>query len=156
MTIDVMAAVNVAARVEVELDREVYSNGNTSMRVFGTIAYTYGRNETDNEPVTRIPPFNGTAGVRVEQDSGRWWSEFFMQWAARQDRLSSGDVSDVRIPAGGTSGWATLNLRGGVNVNENLSINAGLMNLEDVRYRIHGSGIDAPGLNAMLSLECRF
>ncbi len=65
-------------------------------------------------------------------------------FAAKQDRLSSGDIADHRIPAGGTPGWQVVNLaaqwrRGRV------QWTAGLSNVFDEAYRTHGSGIDGPG-----------
>jgi hemoglobin/transferrin/lactoferrin receptor protein len=55
-----------------------------------------------------------------------------------------------------TAGFASLNLRGGVAIAENLSLNLGLMNILDRNYRIHGSGIDAPGVNLFVGLKFSF
>ncbi len=141
-----------------ELWGKVQVGDTTSGRwsVFGNLAYTYGRDLTDDEPLTRIPPSNGLVGVRWDHQARRGWTEFFVKGAAKQDRLSSHDISDNRIPAGGTPGWVTVNLRGGVKLSERVSVTLGAFNLGDVRYRLHGSGLDAPGLNVVTRLECRF
>jgi len=55
-----------------------------------------------------------------------------------------------------TAGFASLNLRGGVAIAENVSLNLALMNLFDRNYRIHGSGIDAPGVNLFVGLRFSF
>jgi hemoglobin/transferrin/lactoferrin receptor protein len=55
-----------------------------------------------------------------------------------------------------TAGFASLNLRGGVAIAENLSLNVALMNIFDRNYRIHGSGIDAPGVNLFVGLKFSF
>jgi outer membrane receptor protein involved in Fe transport len=55
-----------------------------------------------------------------------------------------------------TAGFASLNLRGGVAVAENISLNLALMNILDRNYRIHGSGIDAPGVNLFVGLKFSF
>jgi len=55
-----------------------------------------------------------------------------------------------------TAGFASLNLRGGVAIAENLSLNLALMNVLDHNYRIHGSGIDAPGVNLLVGLKFSF
>ena len=47
----------------------------------------------------------------------------------------------------------SINLRGGVAVAENISLNLALMNILDRNYRIHGSGIDAPGVNLFVGLK---
>jgi hemoglobin/transferrin/lactoferrin receptor protein len=45
---------------------------------------------------------------------------------------------------------------GGFRLTENSSVNLALLNLLDRNYRIHGSGIDAPGINAFVSLKYSF
>lgn len=55
-----------------------------------------------------------------------------------------------------TDGYYTLNLRGGLRLSENYQLLFLLENLLDRNYRVHGSGIDAPGLNASVTLEYRF
>ena len=55
-----------------------------------------------------------------------------------------------------TAGFASINLRGGVAIAENLSLNVALMNILDRNYRIHGSGIDAPGVNLFVGLKFSF
>ena len=75
-------------------------------------------------------------------------------WAvARQARLSARDVDDKRIPDGGTSGYHTLNLRTGRHIGNNGEISLGLENIFDRRYRVHGSGIDAPGITLTVGYE---
>ena len=64
-------------------------------------------------------------------------------FASRQTRLAPGDLTDVRIPAGGTPGFLTFNARGGVTINRTLQVTLGLENLTNRTYRTHGSGIDA-------------
>jgi hemoglobin/transferrin/lactoferrin receptor protein len=52
--------------------------------------------------------------------------------------------------------WYTLNVRGSYTVSSQLTIQAGLTNILDKRYRPYSSGIAAPGRNLYLSLEGRF
>jgi len=125
--------------------------------IFGDLAYTYGQNLTDDEPLQRIPPLNGKIGLRRETDFSSSWLEVFAEGATKQDRLSSGDLADTRrIPPGGTPGWATLNVRGGMKLSERVSLTLGAFNLTDLRYRVHGSGMDAPGINVVAAVECSF
>lgn len=121
-----------------------------------------GDNESDDEPVRRIPPMLGRAGLRYAAPRLPYWVEFFARVAGDQDRLAAGDRGDVRIcPDGpqdcdGTPGWHTLNLRGGWRPADALALELALENLTDQRYRIHGSGLDAPGFNAVGTLTIRF
>ncbi|MFN0108744.1 MAG: TonB-dependent receptor domain-containing protein [Blastocatellia bacterium] len=55
-----------------------------------------------------------------------------------------------------TAGFAALNLRGGLVVSENVTLNLALMNFTDRNYRVHGSGLDAPGVNLFVGLKFRF
>jgi outer membrane receptor protein involved in Fe transport len=55
-----------------------------------------------------------------------------------------------------TAGFASLNLRGSIAIAENLSLNLALMNFTDRNYRVHGSGVDAPGISLFVGLRVSF
>jgi outer membrane receptor protein involved in Fe transport len=55
-----------------------------------------------------------------------------------------------------TAGWATVSIRSGIPIGERWQAFAAIENLLDRNYRYHGSGVDAPGLNAYLSFSYRF
>jgi len=118
------------------------------------IVYTYGHNVTKNEPLRRIPPLNGMIGIRFHRvknlDIVTEW-----QFAASQDRLSSGDIDDSRIPEGGTHAWSIVNLRFSYQV-KGLTINTGLLNLFNEAYRTHGSGVECIGRSVYISLRYSF
>jgi outer membrane receptor protein involved in Fe transport len=118
------------------------------------IVYTYGHNVTRNEPLRRIPPLNGMIGIRFHRvknlDIVSEW-----QFAARQDRLSSGDIDDSRIPVGGTLAWNIVNLRFSYHI-KGLTINTGLLNLFNEAYRTHGSGVECIGRSVYISLRYSF
>lgn len=118
------------------------------------LVYTYGQNVTRNEPLRRTPPLNGLVGIRFRRVkhldiTGEW------QFAAKQDRLSSGDIDDSRIPEGGTPAWNTVNLRLSYQI-KGLTINTGLLNLFNEAYRTHGSGVDGMGRSLYVSLRYSF
>ncbi len=52
--------------------------------------------------------------------------------------------------------WMTLNFKSNVNVRDYLSIQAGVENLLDKRYRPYSSGLVAPGRNLVISLNLKF
>lgn len=118
--------------------------------------WNVGRNVSDGEPLSKVPPPEITVGYRLEEAKDSWFAEVFLRSGFKQHRLSSADKADPRIPEGGTPAWWTFNLRGGAEIGKNLRLTLSLENLFDQRYRIHGSGIDAPGFNAILSLDWRF
>ncbi len=134
---------------EVEVETRLSKN----LIGYGNMAYMHGQNISNDEPMRRIPPMNGKLGLRgaVHQNitiMGEWL------FAASQDRLSSGDISDDRIANGGTPGWNVFNILGGYD-HEYFTVNAGLQNIFDASYRVHGSGIDGIGRSVWVSLKVR-
>jgi iron complex outermembrane receptor protein len=74
-----------------------------------------------------------------------------------QDRVLPGIANATRVPLyNSTAGWATLEIRGWLPISERWSLYGGIANLTDRNYRIHGSGIDAPGFNASLGARLTF
>ncbi len=115
-----------------------------------------GHNQSDKEPASKVPPPQGQLGYRIDAADASWSAEAFARGALKQHRLSTADESDPRFPFGGTPSWWTFNLRGSLEVTEHIRVSLGLENLFDQRYRVHGSGIDAAGINAVVQLECTF
>ncbi len=113
------------------------------------LSYAYGFNQTANEPLTAIPPLNGLFSLR--RTSPHFWLELSSRFALEQNRLSSEDLLDLRIPVGGTPGWFTLNARSGWAINDNIDLQLALMNMLDWNYREHLSGLNAPGRSIVMS-----
>lgn len=128
------------------------------LELSGSLIFTWGEEEFPDgsrRPADRIPPLNGQAAV-LYRPLPTLWVEPFVRFATRQDRLSDRDLTDPRINPSGTPGWVTANVRLGWDVHPNVGVRLALENLTDLNYREHGSGIDAPGFNAVLSVEGRF
>jgi len=133
--------------------------------LFSGLAWQQGEVDTfptsaqveEREPMSRIPPLTALIGARWRHPSGRLWFEAVARMADKQDRLSPRDKTDTqRIPPGGTPGYAVFDIRGGVKVNENLTVSAAVENILDTAYRIHGSGLNEPGRNFIVSADWRF
>lgn len=122
---------------------------------YGNLAWARGENKTDNEPVSKIPPLRALIGARWQPEGRKYWLEPFVELVAKQDRLSSGDVSDPRIPDGGTPGYGTLNLHSGWDDGDQ-SLNVAFNNINDKAYKVHGSGVYGPGREIKLSYTRRF
>jgi outer membrane receptor for ferrienterochelin and colicin len=121
---------------------------------YGNIIYTYGQNISKNEPIRRIPPLNGRFGFRYRDQKGIKASTDWI-FALKQDRLSNGDIADDRIQEGGTPGWNVVNINLGYTV-KFLDIYAGLKNIFNAEYRIHGSGINGVGRCFWISVFLKF
>jgi iron complex outermembrane receptor protein/hemoglobin/transferrin/lactoferrin receptor protein len=121
-----------------------------SLLGYVNVAYTRGENISKNEPMRRIPPFNGRIGLKYQLGSP---IAVRAEWifAASQQRLSSGDISDDRIAVGGTPGWNVVNVYGSFE-HRYFDINASFRNIFNESYRIHGSGIDGIGRSFWISL----
>lgn len=127
---------------------EMETNITSIINVYGNLVYIYGQNESADEPLRRMPPLNGKLGIKYFQKD--WWINGELLIAEKQDRLSGGDIDDHRIPDGGTPGWTVLNIYGGYEF-EVISLSAGLQNIFDEEYRIHGSGVDGYGRSLFVS-----
>jgi hemoglobin/transferrin/lactoferrin receptor protein len=74
-----------------------------------------------------------------------------------QNRVLPGLGDGVRVPLyGSTAGWAVLGVRMGQPVGERWQLMWAVENILDRNYRVHGSGMDAAGINAYLNLSYRF
>jgi outer membrane receptor protein involved in Fe transport len=120
---------------------------------YGNFAYTYGQNLEANMPLSRIPPTQGVLGLRWRDEQSRHWFDTYAWLVRKQDRLNFQDLTDSRIPPGGTPGFQTLNFRVGTTLGEscNHQCSLSLENIFDQAYRVHGSGVEGPGFNAILS-----
>ncbi len=115
---------------------------------------TRGQALTRNEPMRRIPPVNGGVALQWRPRTSTW-AGLATRWAARQNRLSSGDLADHRISPTGTPAWITVDAFGAAPMGQRLQVTGGVRNLFDRLYRVHGSGIDAPGITAWLAVGFR-
>lgn len=113
---------------------------------------TTGQALTRNEPMRRIPPPNGGLSARWTPRAAMW-AGVSTRWARRQDRLSSGDLADHRISPTGTPAWLTVDAFGALPLGRSTSLVVGVRNLFDGLYRVHGSGIDAPGRTVWVALR---
>lgn len=126
-------------------------NGLSTIEKDGAVTTTYGQNTTNNEPVGGIPPSFGILGLKWDTET--YYFDFYMRFATKQDRLSADDKDDPRIPEGGTPGWRIFNLRTGFNFLDFTNLQFAVENIFDYNYREHGSGVNGPGRNFIVSLE---
>lgn len=155
---DVVQSINAAESsirgVEAGIDIRV----SEAISIRAVLNHTWGEQEisgSDTEPAGRIPPLNGSFTVSYD-GGGDYRMESWVRFASEQDRLSALDISDVRIDPAGTRGWASMGARIQRDYAQNWLLSLGFDNLLDKRYRVHGSGLDAPGRNLILSVRRRW
>ena len=118
--------------------------------------YATSAQEKTREPISRLLPLSAVTGVRW-QPTATQWLEGYSRMACKQDKLSPDDKTDTqRIPPGGTPGYAVFGVRGGIEPAKNLSVIAGIDNIANTDYRIHGSGQNEPGTNFVVTMKYRF
>ena len=102
--------------------------------------------------MSRIPPLMAMGALRFVPNQ-KLSLEAFVRAASKQNRLSSRDKDDNRIPAGGTPGWITLNFRWSWEIRSGLKLNVIFENIFDETYKEHGSGVYSPGRNIVVGLR---
>jgi iron complex outermembrane receptor protein/hemoglobin/transferrin/lactoferrin receptor protein len=132
------------------IEAEIYYQPNNWFSAFANYTLTKGDNTTRNEPLSRIPPWFGRMGSDIAFTKSLTWRVEAIA-AGKQDRLSSGDEQDSRIPPGGTPGWVVVNSRLQFEFGR-MKINTAVQNIFDKAYRIHGSGVDGIGRSFWVSL----
>jgi outer membrane receptor protein involved in Fe transport len=116
-----------------------------------TTSYAFGQNQSDGQPMRRIPPLFGKNLMSYEKSKYSLTIEHL--YAATQDRLAPGDIDDNRIPAGGTPGWSVLNIFSDYSIKKGVTLRLGLQNLFNQDYRYHGSGINGVGRSAFVAVD---
>lgn len=136
------------------LETQLSWNINANWGLYGNLTFTYGKNISGEEPLRRIPPLNGKMGLTFRNNWGLK-ANLEMWYAAKQTRLSGGDMDDNRIPEGGTPGFQVLNLFLSYQIKW-LTVHLAFQNIFDELYRSHGSGIDAYGRSVRFSTRWTF
>lgn len=123
-------------------------------RLRGAVNFTRGtqRIAGSEEPADRVPPLHGRLTLEIDVTEA-WRLETWLVAATGQDRLSARDLQDVRIDPLGTPGWARFGASARWMSPNGWNVLAAIDNILDTRYRVHGSGIDAAGVNLSLTLR---
>lgn len=131
----------------------------------GFVAYVDGEADTFlagsttpvREPISRLMPLTASMAARWTHPQGRWWVEGRGLAAAKEDRLNTADRADTsRFPPDGTPGYFVVMLSSGYRATDNLDFSLTLENVGDIDYRVHGSGVNQQGFNAILTGRVTF
>lgn len=144
---------NVGEAFVIGIETEFEVKATNHLSVIWNITYAYGQNINKDEPFRRIPPLFGDLSIRYHKN--RYFVILQALAAGKQDRLSSGDIDDYRIPESGTPGWFVLNIKGGYEW-KRIGVKLALNNILNEAYRMHGSGIDGYGFHLVGSIRFYF
>lgn len=74
-----------------------------------------------------------------------------------QNRVLPGVSDSLRVPLyTSTPGWAIFHVKAGLPLTDRLILTAGILNIADRNFRIHGSGVDGAGRNAFVTMRWNF
>lgn len=127
--------------------------------------YQVGEEELDDgtkSPSRHASPLYGVA--RFNYKANKLQLQFYSNYMAGRahDYLPFGEQSKVELYAKDNEGktyapeWHTFNIKAMYDLTETFTINAGIENLADIRYRPYSSGISAPGRNFVFSIRANF
>ena len=147
------------------VELQATANLNDDWSIFGNLTWMDGEVDTYpdsgtnrvSEPLDRMMPMQVYVGMSWRPPGSRYWLEALASSAATQAELSTRDAADTdRIPPGGTPGYTVFSLRGGWHVSADTHLAVAAENLFNRNYRIHGSGLNEPGRNLVVTLQREF
>ncbi|WFE67855.1 TonB-dependent receptor [Thiomicrospira sp. R3] len=149
--------VNIDAQIygaEFDMDYRL----NQAWLLSGHVAYTQGKNTTDNRRLSNIAPLNAQLSAQYDQQS--WYAAARANLATKQTQVNSA------YGEGETAAWQTLDVYGGYQINKIFMLQAGVDNLMDKAYFNHVNRTDPttgnvfkvmePGRNIWARLEAKF
>lgn len=130
-----------------------------NLSMINTATYTYGRVTTGDSsvPLDHIPPFFGKSGFVV--NLSKFKGEFnimYNAWKLKKDYSASGEDNFQDATPDGMPNWFTLNVKAAYQFNKYLQMQLEINNLLDQNYRVFASGINAPGVNSVLTLRASY
>ena len=122
----------------------------------GGLAYTWGRDETLDEPLAEIPPLEGNISLRYDREI--WFAELEGKFADKQDRVNN-DLQEEE-----TAGWGVAHFTTGGEYKK-FALIGGVQNIFDKQYYRSlsyqrdpfRSGIKVPeiGRSFFITLSCK-
>ncbi len=132
-----------------------------SLSFAATAAYAWGEGPAapgsgaSRVPLSRVPPMNGTLEARWRHEPSGVYLGAALRWSADQTRLAPSDLGDARVPAGGTRGYAVVDVRAGWRWRDRVRVGASFENVLDTAYRVHGSSINGPARSLLITVATR-
>ena len=134
-------------------------------RLSSNINYQKGEEELENgeaAPTRHAAPMFGVTRLRYKIKKLRLELNAQYQGEQSHEDLAFGERGKEEIYAKDDQGrtyapaWYTLNFKAQYQFSPNFSLNAGMENITDQRYRPYSSGISGAGRNFVLSMQGRF
>lgn len=131
------------------------------LKFHSNITYTRGQDD-DGFALRHVPPLFGNTGFIYQ--NGKFFIDFFANYNGKVSfaNLSPTEKEKPHIYAKDTSGnpysppWFILNLKTVFSASNKITLNVGIENIFDKRYRPYSSGISSPGRNLYVSLRLKY
>lgn len=107
----------------------------TEWKIDGSLAYVWGRNQTEDRPLAQMSPLEGRLGLNY--DDRTWSFGALLRLVAPQHRVAQDQGNIVGQDIGKSSGFAVFSLNGGWRPKPGMLIAAGVDNLFDKTYAEH-------------------
>ena len=132
-----------------------------------SLTYTYGDiidGEDERMHLDHISTLFGRVGMTFQSKDDKAIVEFYYLFNGRKklDRYNLNGEDNIGYATvkgeegRGLPAWVTLNLKASYAFNPNLTVQAGIDNLLDTKYRTFGSVINAMGRNINVTLRTTF
>jgi len=118
--------------------------------------YTKGRDLTEDEPLSHIPPLFGQ--VRARYESKRFTTganAMFNGWKRIKDYGSGSTDRASEATVDGTPAWYIINWTNTLSVSDKFQTQFSIENIFDRHYKTFSSGVSGPGRNFRLSLRVK-
>ncbi|WP_196604177.1 TonB-dependent copper receptor [Pectinatus haikarae] len=112
------------------------------------LAYTQGRNKTNDRPLPQIAPFEATFSLKSNIDD-KWEAGILWRLVAAQKQYSVGEGNEIGTDIGPSGGFGILSLNASYKPNKNWTIAAGVDNLLNKNYAefVSRGGVDISTLD---------
>ncbi len=132
-----------------------------------SLAYSWGRNNSDQRPLPQMPPLEARLGLTYEQ--GNWSSTALWRVVSSQHQVAINEGNAAGKDFGSSTGFTVLSANMAYKFNKQVKISAGIDNLLDKNYSEHlnlagnnsfgyaaRTAINEPGRTAWTKLNITF
>jgi hypothetical protein len=126
------------------------------LHVGGSFSYLLGQRVHSSDPLPGSPPPNGTLRVAYVPSLG-FYGVALCRWAlaARRQSASDRDLTALYEPSGAARSFI-FHVGGGYQLTTRTAVDLWVENVTDEAYRLQGSPVFSPGVNARLQLRMGF
>ena len=127
-------ASNIDARIlgsELGAAYNLSSNWKTDV----TLAYAWGKNSSDGQPLPQMPPLEARMGLSYTQND--WSTGALWRVVSQQNRIDEGKGNVVGQDVGTSAGFGIFSLNAAYQLNDSLKLSTGVDNLFDKAYAEH-------------------